>query len=78
MQTSRQAPEADGGDLDEHIARLVDEAPPLGPEQRDRLAVLLNPAGRLSHSASLAVRRSIYPRGDGTRRARVDALEDPR
>lgn len=27
--------------LAEHIARVVDEAPPLTPEQRDRLAVIL-------------------------------------
>lgn len=27
--------------LEEHIRRLVDEAPPLTPAQRDRLAVLL-------------------------------------
>jgi len=27
-----------------HVARLVAAAPPLRPEQRDRLAVLLRPA----------------------------------
>lgn len=31
--------------LAEHIARVVDEAPPLTPEQRDRLAVLLRGGG---------------------------------
>ena len=28
-----------------HIARVVDAAPPLSPEQRDRLALLLRGAG---------------------------------
>lgn len=31
--------------LEEHIARLVDEAPPLTPEQRDRIATLLAGSG---------------------------------
>lgn len=31
--------------LAEHIRRVVDFAPPLSPEQRDRLAVLLRGAG---------------------------------
>lgn len=31
--------------LAEHIARVVDEAPPLTPEQRDRLAVILRGGG---------------------------------
>ncbi|WP_153036595.1 hypothetical protein [Amycolatopsis sp. YIM 10] len=35
---------ASGADVDEDIERLVDEAPPLSPEQRDRLAILLRPA----------------------------------
>lgn len=35
-------PTSSAQELDEHIARLVDAAPPLTPEQRDRLAVLLN------------------------------------
>ncbi len=30
--------------LEPYIARVVAEAPPLSPEQRDRLAVLLGPA----------------------------------
>lgn len=30
-------------ELDEHIARVVAAAPPLTPEQRDRIAVLLRP-----------------------------------
>ena len=30
--------------LADHIRRVVDEAPPLTTEQRDRLAVLLRPA----------------------------------
>ena len=29
----------------EYIRRIVDEAPPLSPEQRDRLALLLRGAG---------------------------------
>ena len=29
----------------EHIRRVVDSAPPLSPEQRDRLALLLRGAG---------------------------------
>ena len=32
--------------LAEHIACVVDAAPPLSPEQRDRLAVILRGAGR--------------------------------
>jgi hypothetical protein len=49
----RHHPELDTADLDreiridslaEHIRRVVDAAPPLTPEQRDRLAVLLRPA----------------------------------
>ena len=31
--------------LAEHIRRLVDAAPPLSPEQRDRLALLLRGTG---------------------------------
>ena len=31
--------------LAEHITRVVDAAPPLTDEQRDRLAVLLRPSG---------------------------------
>jgi len=31
-----------------HIARVVDAAPPLTPEQRDRLAALLRPGRRAS------------------------------
>lgn len=30
-------------ELAEHVAKLVAAAPPLRPEQRDRLAVLLRP-----------------------------------
>lgn len=33
--------------LAEHIARVVDEAPPLTPEQRDKLAVILR-GGRVA------------------------------
>lgn len=29
--------------VEEYIARVVDEAPPLSPEQRDKLAALLRP-----------------------------------
>lgn len=29
----------------DHIQRIVDQAPPLSPEQRDRLALLLRPIG---------------------------------
>lgn len=32
--------------LQEHIARLVDAAPPLSPEQRDQIAALLRPVVR--------------------------------
>lgn len=35
---------ADRERLDQHAAALVAVAPPLRPEQRDRLAVLLRPA----------------------------------
>lgn len=35
--------EVDCAKLDEHIRRVVDAAPPLTREQRDRLAVLLRP-----------------------------------
>lgn len=31
--------------LAEHIKRVVDSAPPLTPEQRDRLSALLRPTG---------------------------------
>jgi len=31
--------------VEDYIARVVSEAPPLTPEQRDRLASLLRPAG---------------------------------
>ena len=31
--------------ISEYITRVVSEAPPLTPEQRDRLASLLRPAG---------------------------------
>jgi hypothetical protein len=31
--------------LEEHIKNLVDAAPPLNDEQRDRIAALLRPAG---------------------------------
>ncbi|WP_414936598.1 hypothetical protein [Amycolatopsis sp. cmx-11-51] len=35
---------AERAEVDKYIDRLVAEAPPLDTEQRDRLAVLLNPA----------------------------------
>jgi hypothetical protein len=31
--------------LEDHIRRVVDAAPPLTPEQRERLALLLHPGG---------------------------------
>ncbi|WP_104132654.1 hypothetical protein [Cryobacterium sp. M91] len=31
--------------VEDYITRVVSEAPPLTPEQRDRLAALLRPAG---------------------------------
>lgn len=31
--------------LEEYVARVVAEAPPLSPEQRDRLAMLFRPIG---------------------------------
>lgn len=31
--------------IEEYIAKVVAEAPPLSPEQRDRLAMLFHPAG---------------------------------
>lgn len=31
--------------LEDYIARVVSEAPPLSPEQRDRIAALLCPTG---------------------------------
>lgn len=31
--------------LEDYIKRTVDAAPPLSPEQRDRLALLLRPSG---------------------------------
>jgi hypothetical protein len=31
-------------DLTSYIQRLVDDAPPLSPDQRDRLALLLRPS----------------------------------
>jgi hypothetical protein len=31
-------------DLDAHVRRIVDAAPPLSPAQRDRIALLLRPA----------------------------------
>lgn len=34
--------------LEEYIRRVVDSAPPLSPEQRDRLALLLREAGMVS------------------------------
>jgi hypothetical protein len=33
------------GDIEDYVRRNVDAAPPLTPEQRDRLAVLLRPPG---------------------------------
>jgi hypothetical protein len=32
--------------LEEHIRKVVEAAPPLTPEQRQRLALLLRPAGQ--------------------------------
>ena len=37
--------------VDHYIDKLVDEAPPLTAEQRDRLSVLLRPAGGGSNAA---------------------------
>ena len=31
--------------LEDYVARVVDAAPPLSPEQRDRIASLLRPSG---------------------------------
>ena len=31
--------------LEEHVAKIVAEAPPLTPEQADKIAALLRPAG---------------------------------
>lgn len=31
--------------IEDYVARVVDAAPPLTPEQRDRIAALLRPAG---------------------------------
>jgi hypothetical protein len=51
--TTRHHPDADTSDLDrdlaaaaleEHIRKIVDSAPPLSPDQRTRLALLLAPA----------------------------------
>lgn len=33
-------------DYAEHVRRVVEAAPPLTPEQRDRLAALIGPAAR--------------------------------
>lgn len=38
--------------LAEHIARVVAEAPPLTPDQRDRLATLLRPAPTVGSGAA--------------------------
>jgi hypothetical protein len=47
------APPAAGsgtGDLDAHIARLLDDAPPLTSEQRDQLALILRRPRLLRHT----------------------------
>lgn len=43
LQTARQ--ELAAAKLEAHIAKILAEAPPLTPEQLDRIAVLLRPAG---------------------------------
>jgi hypothetical protein len=40
--------------LDAHITRIVNRAPELTPEQRDRLATLLRPSGRTPDSGEAA------------------------
>lgn len=34
--------------LEQHVARVVAEAPPLSPEQADRIAALLRPRGAVA------------------------------
>lgn len=41
--TTDPAPAAAVDPLDEYVRRIVDRAPPLTQEQRDRIAVLLRP-----------------------------------
>jgi hypothetical protein len=40
--------------LAEYIARTLETAPPLTPEQRDRLALLLRPAGQRTDASPAA------------------------
>ncbi len=52
--------------LDAYIARLVDQAPPLSREQRDRLALILRrprrtPAGPLGAQPPDPVPQQVYP-----------------
>lgn len=70
--------------LEEHVARVVAEAPPLTPEQRDRIAALLQggaaPPGSTTASDPAEPRRRgnepdrIRPRGRGTRDEDTSAL----
>lgn len=39
----------------QRIKDLVDQAPPLSPEQRDRLRVLLQPNSPVKHEPALAI-----------------------
>ena len=50
---------------EQHIQRLLEAAPRLSPEQRDRLAVLVRPAGSNGISAALHPRPAAG--GDATR-----------
>ncbi len=47
--------------LPQHIRHVVDSAPPLTPEQKDRLAVLLRGAGASSSSHTTAAPRRKRP-----------------
>lgn len=53
-----------------HVARLVAAAPPLRPEQRDRLAVLLRPTAGPTLAPSRGRAASGKPQPARTRRAR--------
>lgn len=63
--------------LDEHLDRLVAEAPPLTPAQRDKLAVLLRPSppgGPVTDRDER--RRALHRPGPATTHSLIDPRPD--
>jgi hypothetical protein len=59
--------------LAEHVRRVVAAAPPLTPEQRDKIAALLRPSARTVAQRAAADRKRRVTRPGPAHRRRPDA-----